>query len=359
MKPRSRCRMRADQRPPEVSPAGGCADELGMGEDTSLFLRRQILLPSVAAALLPFGLLWLPPGRWQSGLLIAAAFLTVVIALLAVFAPWERLPGSSPSALVFVYLVGVALLRAAGGLSGVAPVALLCVFWIGLCGTRRQLWCMLAAIAAVFVLPLIAGGAADPPGSGRAAVLFIAISGLVGATVQALVALLRDQQLEHDRLVGRLRELAHTDALTGLYNRRAWELALERALARAGRGDEPLSLAVIDIDHFKDINDRGGRAGGDSLLIETARCWSQMLRAEDALARLGGDEFALLMPGCTESEAAQVIARIRARTPKPHSCSVGIATWDGSESGEQLTHRADGALYQAKRNGRDQIAAAA
>jgi diguanylate cyclase (GGDEF)-like protein len=331
-----------------------------MGTSRSDIKRRQILLPSVAAALLPFALLWLPPGRWHLGLLIAAALLTVVIVLLAAFAPWERLPGAGPSALAFAYLVVVALLRAAGGQSGVAPIALLCVFWIGLCGTRGQLWCMLAAISVVFVLPLIVGGAADdPPGAWRAAVLFIAVSGLVGTTVQALVGHVRDQGVERDRLLDQLHGLAHTDTLTGLGNRRAWELELERGLAHASRSGEPLSLAVIDIDNFKDINDRQGHAEGDSLLIEAARRWSDVLRAEDVLARIGGDEFAVLMPACAEREAAAVIARMRAGMPEPHSCSVGLATWDGSESEDSLIRRADTALYQAKRNGRDRVAAAA
>jgi diguanylate cyclase (GGDEF)-like protein len=264
------------------------------------------------------------------------------------------------SALAFAYLVVVALLRVAGGQSGVAPIALLCVFWIGLCGTRGQLWCMLAAIAVVFVLPLIVGSAADdPPGAWRGAVLFIAVSGLVGATVQALVAHVRDHGVERDRLLDRLHGLAHTDALTGLGNRRAWVLELQRGLAHASRSGEPLSLAVIDIDNFKDINDRRGHAEGDSLLIETAGRWSEVVRAEDVLARIGGDEFALLMPACSERDAAAVIARMRAQMPEPHSCSVGLATWDGSESEDRLIRRADTALYQAKRNGRDRIAAAA
>lgn len=291
--------------------------------------------------------------------MIAAAVLTVVIAVLAALAPWERLPGTTPAALAFAYLAVVALLRVAGGQSGVAPIALLCVFWIGLCGTRRQMCCMLAAVAVVFVLPLIVGGAGDdPPGAWRAAVLFIAVSGLVGATLQALVAHVRDQELERERLLDRLRGLAHTDPLTGLRNRRAWERELQRGLAHANRSDEPLSLAVIDIDNFKDINDRQGHAEGDSLLIATARCWTEVLRAEDVLARIGGDEFALLMP-CAEPDASAVIGRLRARTPAPYSCSVGLATWDGTESEERLLHRADAALYQAKRNGRDCVAAAA
>lgn len=322
--------------------------------------RRQFLLPSIAAALLPFALLWLPPGRWHLGPLIAAALFTLAISVLAAFAPWERLPATARPALPFGYLIVVALLRVAGGPSGIAPVALLCVFWIALCGTRRQLWCMLTATTIVFVGPLIIGGPADdPPGAWRAALLFLAVSGLIGATVQALVAHVRDQHLERDRLLDQLHSMAHTDTLTGLPNRRAWELELERGLAHARRSGEPLSLAVIDIDNFKNINDQHGHADGDSLLSQTARRWSEVLRTEDVLARIGGDEFALLMPACTERDAATVIGRMRACTPTPYSCSVGLAAWDGTESEQRLLQRADAALYQAKRNGRDRIAAAA
>jgi len=322
--------------------------------------RWRLVLPSIAAALLPFALLWLPPGRWHLGPVIAAAALTVLIAGLVAVGPWERLPPRARPALVFAYLIVVALLRLAGGTSGVAPVALLCVFWIGLIGTRRQLWCMLAAITILFVLPLIIGGAADhPPGAWRAAVLFITVSGLIGATLQALVAHVREQHLERDRLLAQLHDLAHTDPLTGLPNRRAWELELKRTVGHAARTNDPLSLAVIDIDNFKDINDRQGHAQGDSLLIDTARRWSEGLRAHDVLARIGGDEFALLMPHCTEQDAAAVIARIHTGTPVPYTCSVGLAAWDGTETAQRLLQRADAALYHAKRNGRDRIAQAA
>jgi diguanylate cyclase (GGDEF)-like protein len=322
--------------------------------------RRRFVWPSIAAALLPFALLWLPPGHWKLVPLLAAAVLTVVISGVVAVAPWARLPAKTRSVLVFAYLIVVALLRVAGGPSGIAPVALLCVFWIGLCGTRRQLWCMLAAITILFVLPLIIGGPADqPPGAWRAAVLFIAVSGLIGTTAQAVVAQVREHQLERDRLLAQLHDLAHTDPLTGLPNRRAWRLELKRSIAHAGRNDQTVSLAVIDIDNFKDINDRRGHAEGDALLISTARRWSEALRAEDVLARIGGDEFALLMPGCTERDAAAVLTRIRTGTPVPYSCSVGLATWDGTETGEKLLQRADAALYDAKRTGRDRIAKAA
>jgi diguanylate cyclase (GGDEF)-like protein len=292
--------------------------------------------------------------------LIAAALFTLAIVMFAAFAPWERLPATARPALPFGYLIDVVLLRVAGGPSGIAPVALLCAFWIALCGTRRQLWCMLTALTIVFVGPLIIGRPADdPPGAWRAALLFIAVSGLIGTTVQALVAHVRDQHLERDRLLDQLHCMAHTDPLTGLRNRRAWELELQRALAHASRSGEPLSLAVIDIDNFKNINDQHGHAEGDSLLIETARRWGEVLRAEDVLARIGGDEFALLTPACTERDAASVIGRMRARAPAPCAARSVSRPGMGTESEERVLQRADAALYQAKRNGRDRIAAAA
>jgi diguanylate cyclase (GGDEF)-like protein len=313
---------------------------------------RPILLPSLAAAFLPFVLLWLPPGRWHSGLVIAAGALTLLIVMVGARAPWERLPGWAPCVLAFAYLVVVALLRTAGGPSGVAPMVLLPVFWLALGGTRRQLWCLLIGVTLVFVLPLIlVGGANYPPSAWRAAILFIALSGIVGIAVQLLVDRVRDQERARNLLLQRLDDLAHTDALTGLANRRAWEIELRRGLARARRTSEPVSVALVDIDSFKAVNDAHGHPGGDSLLIDIARNWSGMLRPDDVLARIGGDEFGVLMPDCTEVGAAEVITRLRSRMPGPYSCSVGVATWNQTELADRLMVRADDALYDAKRHG--------
>jgi diguanylate cyclase (GGDEF)-like protein len=320
--------------------------------------RWRILLPSFVAACLPFLLLWLPPARWNSGLVVAAGGVTLAIAVIVVRAPWEQLPGSAPCVLAFAYLVVLALLRAAGGPSGVAPMVLLPVFWLAACGTRRQLWCLLVGVAVVFVTPLIlVGGAAYPSSTWRAGILFVAVSAIVGTTVQSLVARVRDQERERDRLLDKLDDLAHTDALTGLANRRAWEAELDRGLARARRSGEPVSVALVDIDRLKAVNDAHGHAEGDRLLIRVARSWPGVLRPDDVLARIGGDEFAVLMPACTEAEAADVIERLRARTPSPHGCSAGLATWDRSEPAKALVGRADDALYDAKRHGRNRAAA--
>jgi diguanylate cyclase (GGDEF)-like protein len=315
---------------------------------------RRILWPSILAALLPFMLLWLPPAHWRYGLVAVAGALSIALAVTAVVAPWERLSAWGPSTLPFAYLIVIALLRRAGGPTGVTTMVLLPVFWLGLFGTRRQLWWLLVVMTAMLLGPLIVvGGDEYPSVAWRTGILFIALSGIIGMTMQALVAHARDQERVRDDLQGQLEQLAHTDALTGLCNRRAWELELARGLARGARTREPVSVALIDIDSFKAINDLRGHAGGDRLLIDVARLWTEVLRPDDVLARIGGDEFAIVMPACTEADAAEVLQRLHARMPAPNTCSIGLATWDSAEAPDRLMGRADDALYDVKRAAHD------
>jgi diguanylate cyclase (GGDEF)-like protein/PAS domain S-box-containing protein len=169
------------------------------------------------------------------------------------------------------------------------------------------------------------------------------------------------KRLEEDReeLLQRVEAMARTDALTGLPNRRAWDDELDRELARAKRQGHPLAVVMLDLDRFKDFNDANGHQGGDRLLAEIGGTWRTHLRVSDLVARYGGEEFAALLPACPPDEAIAAIERLRVAIPEGQTCSAGIAYWDGAESAEALIGRADAALYEAKRTGRDRVITAA
>jgi diguanylate cyclase (GGDEF)-like protein len=176
----------------------------------------------------------------------------------------------------------------------------------------------------------------------------------------SLVVVRMAQLLRHvEAQAGQLLELARVDDLTGLSNRRAWSAELPRAIERARRYDEPLSIAMLDLDHFKRFNDALGHPAGDRLLKAASAAWRTCLRDADELARYGGEEFILLLPGARAEAAAEVVERLRSVTPAGQTFSAGIAVWDGTETSDELVQRADSALYEAKRSGRDRVVQAA
>jgi diguanylate cyclase (GGDEF)-like protein/PAS domain S-box-containing protein len=164
--------------------------------------------------------------------------------------------------------------------------------------------------------------------------------------------------IERAALLDRLEQLAHTDDLTGLINRRAWDLDVVREVARARRDDTPLAVAMLDLDRFKAYNDEHGHQAGDRVLREAASAWRAVLRETDLLARYGGEEFAVAFPGCEREYAQDLVERLREVTPADQSCSAGLACWDGRESADALLGRADKALYDAKQSGRDRTVVA-
>jgi diguanylate cyclase (GGDEF)-like protein/PAS domain S-box-containing protein len=159
-------------------------------------------------------------------------------------------------------------------------------------------------------------------------------------------------------LLDQLQQEAQTDELTGLPNRRRWREELEREMARARRSGNALCVGMVDLDDFKPFNDTHGHQAGDKLLSETAGSWLEAVRATDMLARYGGDEFLLLLPECPVDEALTVVERLRSATSTELTCSVGLAASTGREETETVLHRADSALYEAKRNGRNSIVVA-
>jgi diguanylate cyclase (GGDEF)-like protein len=155
--------------------------------------------------------------------------------------------------------------------------------------------------------------------------------------------------IERADMLIQLADMASTDALTGLPNRRAWDTHLAETLT----ADQHVTIAMLDLDHFKDYNDTHGHPAGDRLLRETAAAWREELRAGDFVARFGGDEFALLLPNCNAANALEVVERLRLRIPGEETCSAGIAGYEPRMSSEALMARADTALYEAKTAGRD------
>jgi diguanylate cyclase (GGDEF)-like protein len=174
-------------------------------------------------------------------------------------------------------------------------------------------------------------------------------------TAQAVLLLAIEAAVAIERadVLAGLSEMAETDELTGLPNRRAWTETIRRAVGYATRTHRALCVAVVDIDHFKAYNDEYGHQAGDRLLKTAASAWRTALRQSDTLARYGGEEFAVLLPSCTAAEAAAVLERLRVLTPEKQTCSIGLAEWSPGESDADLLARADEALYEAKRSGRD------
>lgn len=177
------------------------------------------------------------------------------------------------------------------------------------------------------------------------------------ATLMALVV---------TRLTAELRRMSRHDALTGLLNRRAMEELLFAQLQRSVRGREPFAVMMLDLDHFKHVNDHYGHAVGDMALKHVAKLLRGSVRDIDSLARFGGEEFVVLMPGASLVQAQPIAERLRERlsatplvapsTTVPLSISIGIAQWRGSDEDlSQLLVRADTALFQAKGQGRNRV----
>jgi diguanylate cyclase (GGDEF)-like protein len=158
-----------------------------------------------------------------------------------------------------------------------------------------------------------------------------------------------------ERQARQLAVLARNDWLTGLPNRRTWDHELNRACLLATEHAEPLTVALLDLDHFKQFNDESGHAAGDRLLREATERWRSVLPADAFLARYGGEEFTVLFRGRTLDESYAEVVPLLAVTPMQQTFSAGLASWDGAEDPAALVARADAALYDAKRDGRARV----
>lgn len=237
-------------------------------------------------------------------------------------------------------------------------VSFICVFVVLLAswnlGTAAGL--ALAGLAVGLQGWLLADLVQSLPNGELGYVTILANRGLTLGLVVALTVPLK-------QLYEREQSTARIDHLTGAHNRKAFHDLLGIELARARRSGAPLSVAYLDCDDFKRVNDKLGHAEGDALLCEAVALMRSLLRATDIVARLGGDEFAILLPATTGAHAAEAMARLQARLHEsmrkhgwPVTFSIGVGTLDGPEpAADGIVAACDRLMYRAKRAGKGRL----
>jgi two-component system cell cycle response regulator len=187
------------------------------------------------------------------------------------------------------------------------------------------------------------------------------------AELQTAICEVREKNAQLEQSLARVEQMAATDPLTGLYNRRHFSKVIDQMFAEAQRHEKDLSCVMIDLDGYKQLNDAFGHQVGDQLLIVAGKVINANMRRSDVAARYGGDEFVLLLPHADVEEAAQVASRISEQFKTASSAilnrdlgvtmSIGISSLVGGvpPAAEQLVAQADKALYRAKEQGRNRI----
>jgi len=337
------------------------------------------------------------PVLWRRDLLLAWHAMAVadLIGMLVLAPPillWLRNPGwqlpgrQALELLAYVLLVISALLIR----EVFQAVYLLFAIHIAIALRMPLKWTALSVSLTSLVLLWQAGAQLDAALPAAIFELFLAelsIVMILNITTYATAMLWQDMQAARDTLESRIRErtreleaanaqlqtLSHTDALTGAWNRRYFGYRGSREIERARKNQTRLGLLIVDIDHFKQINDNCGHAAGDCILKETVTRLNSELRPTDVLARIGGEEFVVLLPECGVAYAVDVAERLRLAmeqaaftTPDGHelnvTVSIGIDVFHPcpGDSGtnerlESMLSRADRRLYQAKESGRNRV----
>jgi diguanylate cyclase (GGDEF)-like protein len=226
-----------------------------------------------------------------------------------------------------------------------------------------------AAMALVFAVCQLARGIYFMTLDGASSPLMFASAGNVvllvaGAAIMPTLTM-SAMMMVHDVLLADAREAANRDFLTGALSRKGFEAVAREQLVEAGRQRSPVSLLIVDLDHFKSINDTLGHAGGDTVLRDFVRLAQRQLRRSDVLGRIGGEEFAVLLPATELDDALRLAERLRCAVAAQrvataagscqYSISAGLADWRPGETLDHLSTRADLALYEAKGSGRNTV----
>lgn len=310
--------------------------------------------------------------RWQAGVQQAHAAMALCFGLIGLAAWWLTRQTQAPVAFRRAWPVLTLLAAAAFAVwlvavdQWVTPNVMPFVLFCALAGVLIVLHPLV--LAAVFGAAFAAYWVAIALTQADAAVLLSnRVNGLTGAVMGTLLGSLTWRQtMTNRRLTRQLHAAATTDSLTGLANRMYSVQLAEEALADGHAAGRPTTLLLLDLDHFKQVNDRLGHPAGDRVLQRLAEVIRASLRAGDIAGRLGGEEFIVLLPH-TDAQAAHAIGeRLRARMAASCAdqggvtCSIGLATTDTGYRVllDELYARADAALYRAKQAGRNRIEAA-
>lgn len=313
--------------------------------------RLAILMPFAAVAAL--GVLPFAVYRFAAGQLLAGAVDLALVLCIGAAAgyTWRGQPARASLLLVVVSGVACALMVPLVGLAAVLwtyPVLLANYL---LAGRGPAVLASMLEIATIAAL----GYRYGPLASAASVAMFVTT-----ALVVNLFAFIFAQRTEQQRR--HLERVASHDALTGAYNRRAMASELPIALAYARRHRQPVALALLDLDHFKRVNDRDGHEFGDMVLVNLVRLVESAIRGGDRLFRYGGEEFVLLLPGADEAAMRLRCEDLRGRVARtlragggPVTVSIGVAVARDGEDVAAWLARADDALYRAKQAGRDRV----
>ena len=345
------------------------------GEDVLTFVVAAFACAAVAAtgAAVPLALVHrLPPTElyvnwwtwWQGD----AMGIVLVTPLLLSWSAREPLARLAEGAALLVSAVAVTGLLFGSGASSLPLtfVVLPFVVWAATRLGQREVTTLIAAVCAIAIAFTAGGRGPFAAGDLNKSLLFLlAFMSTVAVTGLVLNAMVRERGRALASLaeaLEQLRELAVTDALTGLYNRRFLHEYLARELPGAARRGAPLALLMVDLDHFKRVNDRSGHDAGDSVLRAVAALLRTGIRSSDVACRYGGEEFLLILPDTAPAAAHSKAEDIRStfeRNPaalRGVTASIGIAVFpDHGASADALLSAADHALYDAKAWGRNRV----